>query len=85
VVTVTELHIPEYGIHECVPTQDAYDSTVRALEKHRQRADAAEAQAERLHYELAAIRDLAFRGVGSPADALQGIHERACRALNEVT
>lgn len=30
--------IPEYTPHECVPTQDAYDAAVRALEKHRQRA-----------------------------------------------
>ena len=33
--------------------------------------------------ELAAIRDLAYRGTGSPADALTAIHARACRALNE--
>jgi len=44
-----DLHIPEYGGHECVPTQDAYDAAVRALEKHRERADNAEA-------ELAALR-----------------------------
>ncbi len=68
--------IPDYTPHECVPTQDAYDATVRALEKHRERADRAEA-------ELAAIRDLAYRGTGSPADALTAIHARACRALNE--
>ncbi|MFF0378674.1 hypothetical protein [Actinoplanes missouriensis] len=68
--------VPDYSPHECVPTQDAYDATVRALEKHRERADRAEA-------ELAAIRDLAFRGAGSPADALNTIHQRASRALNE--
>lgn len=33
--------------------------------------------------ELAAVRDLAYRGVGDPASALDAIHARACRALNE--
>ena len=33
--------------------------------------------------ELAAIRDLAYRGTGSPADALNAIHARACRALDK--
>lgn len=31
--------------HRCVPTQDAYDRAVAALEKHRARADAAERDA----------------------------------------
>jgi hypothetical protein len=72
-----DLHIPEYTPHECVPTQDAYDATVRALEKHRKRADRAEE-------ELAAIRDLAYRGTSGDGsrDALEAIHTRACRALN---
>ena len=38
---------------------------------------------EHLETELAAIRDLAYRGVGNPADALEAIHKRACRALDE--
>lgn len=79
------LHVPEYGAHECVPTQDAYDSTVRALEKHRQRADTAEALVERLRGELAAIRDLAYRaGTGDAArNALEAIHVRANAARME--
>jgi hypothetical protein len=37
-----------------------------------------------LRDELAAIRDLAYRGSGDgAADALKAIHQRACRALNE--
>jgi hypothetical protein len=66
---VSALHIPEYAPHVCTPTQDAYDATCRALESYRQT--------------LGEIRDLAYRGVGSPADALGAIHRRACRALNE--
>jgi hypothetical protein len=74
---VSVLHIPEYTPHVCVPTQDAYDAACRALKMHRQRAD-------RLAEELAAVRDLAYRaGDAGAADALEAIHQRACRALNE--
>ena len=69
--------IPDYSPHVCVPTQDAYDATVRALEKHRERADRAEA-------ELAAIRDLAIED-GPPYVALEAIHQRASRALSKET
>lgn len=34
-----------------------------------------------LEEELTAVRDLAYRGVGSPADALEAIRARANRAL----
>lgn len=38
-----------------------------------------------LREELAAVRDLAYRGTSGDgaADALEAIHQRACRALNE--
>lgn len=36
-----------------------------------------------LREELAAVRDIAYRGAGDPASALDAIHARACRALNE--
>jgi hypothetical protein len=79
---MTELHIPEYGPHECVPTQDAYDATVRALEKHRARADSAETAIDILQNELRVIRDLAYRGSGPGArDAVEAIFERASKAL----
>lgn len=38
---------------------------------------------ERLRYELGVLRDMAYQGGGAPTDAVQGIHARACRALNE--
>jgi hypothetical protein len=66
---VTGLHIPEYTPHVCVPTQDAYDAACRALDHYRQT--------------LVEIRDLAFRGVGSPTDALEAIQQRASRALSK--
>ncbi len=78
---MSSIYIPEYGPHECVPTQDAYGATVRALEKHRERADRAETMIDVLQNELRAIRDLAYRGVGSPADALEAIQARVDRAL----
>ncbi len=31
--------------------------------------------------ELTAIRDIAYRGTGSPADAIEAIHQRASRVL----
>lgn len=37
------------------PTQDAYDAAVRALEKHRQRADRAEAELAEFRDKLAAL------------------------------
>lgn len=38
-----------------------------------------------LREELAAVRDLAYRGTSGDGDrdALEAIHARACRALNE--
>jgi multidrug resistance efflux pump len=54
---MADLHIPEYGGHECVPTRDAYDSTVRALEKHRQRADHAEAELASLRANAEAVAE----------------------------
>jgi hypothetical protein len=67
---VSSLHIPEYTPHRCTPTQDAYDAAVRALEHYRQT--------------VTELRDLAYRGSGDgAADALETIHQRACRALNE--
>lgn len=36
-----------------------------------------------LREELAAVRDLAYRSVGNPADALDTIHQRASRALTK--
>jgi hypothetical protein len=39
---------------------------------------------EHLEAELAAVRDIAYRaGDAGAVDALQAIHQRACRALNE--
>jgi hypothetical protein len=38
-------------------------------------------EVRRLCEELAGIRDLAYRGIGSPSDALTEIHRRASRAL----
>lgn len=40
---MSDLPIPEYSPHRCVPTEDAYNAAVAALEAHRRRADAAEA------------------------------------------
>ncbi len=34
-----------------------------------------------LRDELSAVRDLAYRGTGSPTDALEAIHRRASRAI----
>ncbi len=75
---MSDLHIPEYSPHQCVPTQDAYNAAVTALGRHKERAD-------RLAAELAAVRDLAYRGTSGDGgrDALESIHTRACRALNE--
>ncbi|HEY6117206.1 MAG TPA: hypothetical protein VI172_14740 [Candidatus Dormibacteraeota bacterium] len=77
---MTELHIPEWNPHRCAPTQDAYDAACRAIEKHRNSADQAMQTISRLRDELTAIRDLAYRGTGSPTDALQAIQARARRA-----
>lgn len=40
-------------------------------------------QKQQLLADMRAIRDLAFRGAGSPTDALDAIHARACRAVNQ--
>lgn len=48
VLTAIEEH-PVLGIRPYYPTQDAYDATCRALEKHRKRADQAEASIARVH------------------------------------
>jgi hypothetical protein len=64
---VTMSWIPDYTPQECTPTQDAYDAACQALEAYRQA--------------LTEIRDLAYRGVGSHADALEAIQQRASRAL----
>ncbi len=64
---MTGLHIPEYSPHRCTPTEAAYTAACEALDRYRQA--------------LVEIRDIAFRGVGSPADALEAIQQRASRAL----
>lgn len=48
--------------HVCVPTQDAYDRAVAALEKHRARADAAEADAATMRAALEQIARRDFTG-----------------------
>lgn len=50
-------NVSEYGRHECIPTQDAYDATVRALEKHRERANRAEKELEELRTKAAAMAE----------------------------
>ena len=47
VLATIEAH-PALTIRHYAPTQDAYDAACKALEKHRARADEAEAEAERL-------------------------------------
>lgn len=43
--------------------------------------DAARQTITQLREELTAIRDMAYRGVGGPVDALEAIHHRASRAV----
>ena len=57
----------------------AVREAVRITERRYEMAE--DAHAAILEGELAAIRDLAYRGVGSPKDALEAIHQRAVRAL----
>ncbi len=58
-------------------------SKFRSPEEAERRRDVSdEARIQSLRDELGAIRDLAYRGTGSPADALEAIRTRASRALN---
>ncbi len=34
---MSDLHIPEYSPHQCVPTRDAYNAVCSALEEHKKR------------------------------------------------
>lgn len=83
--------------HECVPTQEAYDAACAALEKHRARADDAEADLarmgdaviivrksrERITYELKEFRDK-LAALAACEDYMADSGENAARNIRDL-